>query len=129
MSNFWNFFWLVIEIFFFFAYLVVFFHIVADIFRDRSLAGGLKAVWIIGLIFIPVITALIYLIARGPGMSAREDARAARMQHRAEGYLREVAGRSPATEIADAKALLDAGTITPEEYSQLKRLALQASAT
>jgi len=38
-------------------------------------------------------------------------------------YIRSVAG-SPADEIARAKALLDAGTITTEEYAALKAKAL-----
>ncbi|PRZ44095.1 putative oligomerization/nucleic acid binding protein [Antricoccus suffuscus] len=126
MNSFWNFFWLVIEIFVFFAYLMVLFHVLVDIFRDRTLSGGFKALWIIGLVFIPVITALIYLIARGRGMAEREHARAASAQQRTEGYLRDVVGRSAATEIADAKALLESGTITQEEFEQLKRQALGA---
>ncbi len=124
MTSFWNFFWLVLEIFIFFAYLMVLFHVIVDIFRDRTLAGGYKALWVIGLVLIPLITALIYLVARGSGMAAREHARAQNVQHQAEGYLREVVGRSPATEIADAKALLESGTITQEEFEQLKRHAL-----
>ena len=126
MNSFWNFFWLVLEIFIFFAYLMVLFHVLVDIFRDRTLNGGFKALWIVGLVFIPFITALIYLIARGRGMATREHARAESAQHRAEGYLREVVGRSAATEIADAKALLESGTITQEEFEQLKRHALAA---
>ena len=124
MSGFWNFFWLVVEIFIFFAYLMVMFHIVVDIFRDRNLAGGFKALWIIGLIIIPVITALIYIIARGGGMAQRERARAVQTQQAAEGYLRQVVGRSPASEIADAKALLDSGTISQAEFDRLKQQAL-----
>ena len=39
-------------------------------------------------------------------------------------YIREAAGKSPAQEIADAKALLDAGTITQQEFDSLKAKAL-----
>ena len=41
-------------------------------------------------------------------------------------YIREVAGKSPAEAIADAKALLDAGTITEDEFASLKAKALAA---
>ncbi|WP_349260699.1 SHOCT domain-containing protein, partial [Actinocrinis sp.] len=39
-------------------------------------------------------------------------------------YIREAAGRSPAQEIADAKALLDSGSITQAEFDSLKAKAL-----
>jgi hypothetical protein len=39
-------------------------------------------------------------------------------------YIREVAGRSPAQEIADAKALLDAGSISAADFEQIKAKAL-----
>jgi ABC-type multidrug transport system fused ATPase/permease subunit len=64
--------WFLFEIFIFIAYLMVMFHIIGDIFRDRELGGFGKALWIIGLIFLPIITALIYLIARGKGMAERQ---------------------------------------------------------
>jgi hypothetical protein len=35
-----------------------------------------------------------------------------------------VAGKSPAEQIADAKTLLDAGTINAEEFAQLKAKSL-----
>jgi hypothetical protein len=93
--------------------------------------GGLaKALWIIFLIFMPFLSMLIYLVARGRGMaersaSAGEQARAAQ-----ESYIREVAagtgeGISPAEEISRAKALLDSGAITQPEFDQLKAKALQ----
>ena len=39
-------------------------------------------------------------------------------------YIREVAAKSPADQIADAKKLLDAGTINGDEYARLKAKAL-----
>ena len=39
-------------------------------------------------------------------------------------YIRSVAGKSPADHIADAKALLDAGTINQDEFARLKAKAL-----
>ena len=122
--NVWNFFWLIIELFLFFAYIVVIFHIVGDIFRDRELSGAKKALWVLGLLFIPFITALAYLILRGDGMAQRQQAVAARIAERQEAYLREVAGTGPAQEIAAAKSLLDSGAITQEEFAQLKAKAL-----
>jgi ABC-type multidrug transport system fused ATPase/permease subunit len=124
MSNFWDAVWLMISTFFFVAYLIIMFQIVVDLFRDHELGGGSKVLWVIGLIFIPVLTAIVYIIARGNGMAARQRASMQRAKEDTETYIKGVAGRSPAAEIAEAKALLDAGTISKEEFDRLKAKAL-----
>ena len=124
MSNFWDMVWLMISTFFFVAYLIVMFQIVVDLFRDPELGGGSKVLWALGLIFLPVLTALIYIVARGRGMAARQQASLQRARTDTEAYIKGVAGRSPAAEIAEAKALLDAGTISPAEFDRLKAKAL-----
>ncbi|QKV57711.1 MAG: SHOCT domain-containing protein [Dechloromonas sp.] len=124
MSNFWDFIWLILSTFVFVAYLLILFQIISDLFRDSELGGGSKALWLIGLIFLPMMTALIYVIARGNGMAKRQRAALERSKSEAESYIRQVAGKSPAEQIADAKALLDAGTISQEEFAKLKAKAL-----
>jgi hypothetical protein len=124
MSNFWDVVILMMSTFIFVAYLFVLFQVVIDIFRDVELGGGSKVLWIIGLIFVPVLTALLYVIARGRGMAERQRASAQRAKSEADAYIREVAGKSPAGHIAEAKALLDAGTITQDEFARLKAKAL-----
>ncbi|MEV7692734.1 PLDc N-terminal domain-containing protein [Microbacterium sp. NPDC089189] len=108
----------------FVGYLFALFAIVADLFRDHTLNGWWKAVWVVFLVFVPFLTALIYLIARGQGMAVRSD-RAAREAHSAtESYIQRVAGKSPADEIAAAAGLLAAGSITADEFTVLKAKAL-----
>ncbi len=124
MSNFWDVVWLILSTFVFVAYLLVLFHIVLDLFRDTELGGFAKALWIIGLIFLPLMTALVYIIARGGGMADRQRAALQRAKSDTDTYIRSVAGKSPADQIADAKALLDAGTISQEEFAKLKAKAL-----
>ena len=124
MSNFWDLMWLILSTFVFVAYLLILFQIVADLFRDSELGGGSKALWLIGLIFVPMLTAIIYVITRGTGMANRQRAAIERSKSEAESYIRQVAGKSPAEQIADAKALLDAGTINQEEFAKLKAKAL-----
>lgn len=123
-ESFWDIIWWFFWAFVFISYLFALFAIIADLFRDRNLNGWWKAVWIIFLIFVPFLTALVYLIARGGGMAERSSAEARRAQDAADAYIQQVAGSSPSEEIAKAKALLDAGTITPEEYSTIKAKAL-----
>jgi len=123
--NFWDFFWLLIWTYVFVAYLVILFRIIGDVFRSPDLGGFAKALWVIGLIFVPFVVALIYLIARGHGMSERHLDAARQAQADADQYIQSVAGRSnPAEQVASAKALLDAGTIDQGEYEKLKAKAL-----
>lgn len=125
LSNFWDFIWLLFWTFAFVAYLFAIFAIIGDLFRDHKLNGWLKALWIIFLIFLPFLTALVYLIARGKGMAERSAAAAADAQQATNKYIREVAAAStPADEIAKAKALLDSGSITQAEFDALKAKAL-----
>ncbi|MCE2970017.1 MAG: SHOCT domain-containing protein [Burkholderiales bacterium] len=124
MSNFWDIVWLMFSTFVFIAYLFVLFQIVSDLFRDHELGGGSKALWIVGLIFLPMLTALVYIIARGRGMAERQRAALQRAKSDTDAYIRQVAGKSPADQIADARALLDAGTISADEFAKLKAKAL-----
>ena len=124
MSNFWDILYLIASSFLFVAYLIILFHIVVDLFRDSELAGGYKALWLIGLVLVPFLTALIYVLARGRGMAERQRSALERAKSDTEAYIRHVAGKSPAEQIADAKALLDAGTISPVEFDRLKQKAL-----
>jgi hypothetical protein len=128
MDNFWDVIWVVVWRFLFIAYLMVLFSILSDLFSDHNLSGWLKAIWIIALIFVPFLSALIYLIARGQGMAKRQLASARRAQGQADSYIQQVAGgKSAAQEIADAKALLDSGSITQSEFDTLKAKALTRS--
>ncbi len=115
--------WYTLTIIIFISYLFALFAIIGDLFRDHALSGGGKALWIFCLVFFPFISALAYLIARGDGMAKRAEAQVRESKAATDDYIRSVAG-SPADEIARAKALLDAGTITTEEYAALKAKAL-----
>ena len=123
--DFGDFFWLLVWSFFIVCYLMILFRIIGDLFRDRELSGWWKALWIIALIFVPFLTALIYLIVRGRGMAERQAGELQKAQAATDSYIQEVAGRSnPAEQIATAKNLLDEGTITQAEFDRLKASAL-----
>lgn len=121
----WDFLWHFLIIFAWIAYLLVLFQILTDLFwRDHTTSGWIKAVWTIFLIVFPWITALIYLIARGQGMTQRAREAAAQAKSETDAYIREAAGRSPAQEIEHAKQLLDSGAISAAEFESLKAKAL-----
>ena len=71
MDSFWDFFWFIISFFLLMAYLMVLFQIIGDLFRDKDTSGWLKAVWIFFLIFLPILTSLVYLIVSGREMTER----------------------------------------------------------
>ena len=117
--SFWFFIWI--------AAIMVWFRCIFDLFSDSELSGWAKAGWSIVLIFLPWLGALIYLIARGRSMTKRQTAAMEKQQAAQADYIQRVAGTStttPASQIADAKALLDSGTITQSEFDGLKAKAL-----
>ena len=124
-DSFWDYLWSAVVIFAYIAYLIILFNILTDLFwRDHKTSGLVKAVWVIFLIVVPYLTALVYVIARGKGMSERAREQALQAKAQTDDYIRQAAGRSPAQEIADAKALLEAGTISPADFEALKTKAL-----
>ncbi|HEY9366779.1 MAG TPA: SHOCT domain-containing protein [Agromyces sp.] len=124
-ESFWDLIWWFLWAFAFIAYLFALFAIIGDLFRDQKLNGWWKAVWIIFLIFVPFITALVYLIARGNGMAERSQKEYKQAQAATDAYIRQTAGSaSPSDEIAKAKGLLDSGSITQQEFELLKAKAL-----
>jgi hypothetical protein len=125
--NIWEFFLWIFWIYILIACIWIFITIIVDVFRDPGLNGWGKALWVIFLVVLPFLAALIYLIARGKGMTQRELERRGQAQKDADSYIRSVAGASaasPTAEIESAKKLLDSGTITPAEFDSLKAKAL-----
>lgn len=123
--SFWDIVWFIIISFAFVAYLMIMFTIISDLFRDRATNGWVKAVWIVALIFLPLLTSLVYLIARGSGMAERSARSMEAARDAQTAYIREVAGsKSPVEEIAKAKELRDANVISEQEFQTLKAKAL-----
>ena len=122
-------FWSMLWFFFLFIWIVILFHILTDLFRDHTLSGGMKTLWVLFLVFLPFLAVLVYVISRGKGMAERAAARQQQAQDQFEGYVRSVATTgdsttTPADQIARAKQLLDAGTIDQAEFDRLKAKAL-----
>jgi hypothetical protein len=124
--SFWDVVWFILISFAFMAYLMVLFSIIGDLFRDPEASGVAKALWMVALIFLPFLTALVYLIARGGGMAERSMRSAEAARKEQDAYIRQVAGQatSPTDQIAQAKALLESGAISEPEYESLKAKAL-----
>ena len=123
--SFWDIIWFIFVAYVFFAYLMVLFSVIGDIFRNKETSGLVKALWILLLIIIPIITVLVYLITHGSGMAERSSRQAQAMQAQQEAYVKNLAGTSsPADQVTQAKALLDSGAISQAEYEAMKARAL-----
>lgn len=123
-SWFWNLVLICLTAFVFITALMAVISVIVDLFRDHTIKGWQKAIWFVFLVFLPFLSTLVYLIARGPGMAKRSQEQQKAAQSAADSYIREVAGNAPVDQIARAKALLEAGDITAEEYAALKKNAL-----
>jgi len=123
--SFMSFLWDVLVIFAFIVLIMILFNILLDLFRDHDLSGWAKTGWIILIIIFPFLGMFIYLIARGKGMAERSQKQAVEMKKAQDAYIQQVASsQSPADQIANAKKLLDAGTISQADFDALKAKAL-----
>lgn len=117
--------WTLFVIFFMVMYFMVFFMVIIDMFSDHTLGGGAKALWVIAFILFGPFAVLVYLIARGKSMAERRQAQMTQAEQAQKAYIQQAVGSvSPADQIASAKSLLDAGTITQPEFDSLKAKAL-----
>jgi len=123
-ENFWDIFWWFFLVYAFIAFLWALFAVIGDLFRDDTLSGWWKAVWILSLVFVPLLGVLVYVIARGKGMTERSMARAQENREASDAYIRSVAAPSPSDEISKATALRDSGTISADEFERIKTKAL-----
>ncbi len=111
---------MVFEIFLFVVWIWILFTIITDLFRNHEMSGWLKAVWIVLLVFIPYLTALIYLIVYGSDMRERQLRAQAEAKHEADHYIRAAAHTSPADELHKLHDLVEKGALTQAEYDRAK---------
>jgi divalent metal cation (Fe/Co/Zn/Cd) transporter len=117
---------MVFEIFLFVVYIWILWTILTDLFRNHEMSGWLKAAWIVLLVFIPYLTALVYLIVYGSDMRERQLRAQAEAKHEAEQYIRAAAHVSPADELHKLHDLVEKGALTQEEYDRAKQKLLAA---
>lgn len=109
-----------LEIFFFVVWIWILITILSDLFRDHELSGWVKAAWVLFLVFIPFLTALIYLIARGSGMRDRTIKAQADAKKHFDEYVRTQAHSTPADELHKLNDLKEKGALSAEEFDKAK---------
>jgi predicted PurR-regulated permease PerM len=118
-----DFLWSLLVIFFMIVYFMMLFWVIVDVFRRHDASGGKKALWLIFLLFFPLVGLLAYMITNSQSMAARHAQDAQKSKDQFDDYVRTTAGGS-AAEIEKAKGLLDSGAITQAEFDQIKAKAL-----
>jgi uncharacterized membrane protein YcjF (UPF0283 family) len=111
--------WTMILFFAWVAWIWIAITVFVDLFRRHDIGGWGKAAWVVAVIVLPFLGVLVYLIVQHDGMRERSMREARAEKAAFDQYVRETAGGS-AAEIAKAKELLDAGTITQAEFDAIK---------
>ncbi|WP_166354410.1 SHOCT domain-containing protein [Phytoactinopolyspora limicola] len=123
-----NLFWTMLWFFLFIAWLWVLFSVFADIVRSKDLSGWAKALWALLIMIVPLLGVLIYIIARGTGMTERGFQIHQQREEAFRSYVRDAASTGPSTadELTKLAQLRDANVITNEEFDAQKAKLLAA---
>ncbi|MEV6732526.1 MULTISPECIES: SHOCT domain-containing protein [unclassified Streptomyces] len=122
LSIFWSMLWFFLWI----MWLFLLFKIITDIFRDHEMSGWGKAGWLIFVIVLPFLGVLVYVIARGKGMTQRDVKQAKDNEAALQDYIRQTAGAPSAggsggaDELAKLAELKAKGALSEEEFQQAK---------
>ena len=113
MSPFWTAFWILVIIV---PLVIIWVFGLADIFRRRDLSGLAKALWVLAILYLPIIGMVVYFVVRpvqgptGPG-----------------DYLGGGGNLTSAEEVKLLADLHDRGKLSDEEFSQEKSRILGAA--
>ena len=92
-----------------------------DIFRSHDMGGFAKAMWVIFIVFLPILGVLFYLIVRGGSMHERSVREATADKAQFDDYVRTTAGAaSPADQLATIASLHDQGKLNDEDFAKAK---------
>ena len=124
-----NVFWSMFVFFLWIIWIWILIWIFIDIFRSHDLSGWAKALWVLFVLFIPLVGVLVYLIARGGKMHehAAQDARQQDQEFRQ--YVQQAAASSPAStadQLSKLADLRDRGVISAGEFEREKAKVLAA---
>jgi hypothetical protein len=117
-----GFFWSMLFIFLWVAWIFLLFRIHADIFRNHEMGGFAKALWLIFVVILPFLGVLIYVIVYSGDMAERDLKSMQKQQEQFDAYVRQTAssGASSADELTKLAALKNQGVITDAEFAAQK---------
>jgi hypothetical protein len=109
--------------FIFIIWIWLLFMVFIDIFRSHDLKGWAKGLWVIGIIIMPYLGVLVYLIFRGGKMHERAAQQAAQQQKAFDQYVKQAAGtpgNSTADQLAKLANVKSQGLLTDAEFDAEK---------
>ena len=114
-------FWTMMMFFIWIAWFAALFSVIGDIFRSDDLGGAAKAAWTVGVVMVPLLGVMIYLLTRGEGMQGRKLAEERAKQANLDAFVRDVSSSSdPADELIKLNELRSNGVITQDELDRHK---------
>jgi hypothetical protein len=114
-------FWTIMMLFIWIAWFGALFSVIGDIFRSDDLGGAAKAGWTVGVVMVPLLGLMIYLLTRGEGMQGRKLAEERAKQANTDAFVRDVSSSSdPADELTKLNELRSNGVITQDEFDRHK---------
>ena len=114
--TFWNFLVDVFVIFLFIMWIWLLISVFGDLFRRKDVSGIGKVIWILFLLFLPLLGVFLYLLTQSSSMDRRNQ----EAQQEARDHLRNIVGFSVAEEITKLEALKAEGKISEAEFKNLR---------
>ena len=113
----------------FFIWIWLLIVVFSDLFRSHDLGGWSKAFWVIGIIILPYLGVLLYLIVRGHKMAEHAQQAAQAQDAAAKAYIQQAAGTSGGSTADEIQRLADLkaqGVISDAEFEAGKAKALSS---
>lgn len=117
-----NAFWTILFIFGFVLWFWLVIAILTDLFRSHDISGFSKVLWVLAVIFLPLLGVLMYLLVHGRDMQKHADRAAQQQEDAFRQYVQNVAGDGgdPADQLNRLANLRDRGVINNEEFERQK---------
>ena len=108
--------------FLFVIWIIIIIRVFNDIFRSDDLSGLVKVLWMLFVIFLPLLGVFVYIISRGKGMAERDERTLEAREAKFNAYIKETAGstKSMVDELSRLVELRDSGAITADEFETAK---------
>ena len=118
----------------FFIWIWLLIVVFSDLFRSHDIGGWAKAFWVIGIIILPYLGVLIYLIARGHKMAEHAQEAAAAQDAAAKAYIQSAVagggggggGGGTADQLAQLADLKAKGVLDDAQFEAAKAKVLNA---